>query len=107
MERILHSSQSPNFSDFVYDTIVATSAATPTINGTQYSLVAGMTIEVKVNSVETGFPTIFLGGYRTANMFPVYFGNPGTTDYLGNPIINSNAGGPYAQSGNTKYAYYK
>jgi hypothetical protein len=115
MQRILVPSTSADFNNYTYDTVVVTSACSVTLNGTTYIFPAGVTFEMNVQSVQVGNPAVLLSGYLTTYMFPVYLGNPWTTDYLGRPIINSANGGVWAISGNTsytavtgiQYAYYK
>lgn len=106
-QRILVASTSADFNNYVYDTVVVTSACTVTLNGTVYTFPAGVTFELDVKSVQVGNPAVLLSGYLITYDFPVYLGNSWSTDYLGRPIINSANGGVWAQSGNTQYAYYK
>ena len=107
-QRILHPSNSADFNNYFYDTVVAGSGTTYTVtfNGTQYTFPGGTTFELDVKSVEVGSPNVYLSGYLVTFDFPVYLGNSWSTDYLGRPIIQSSAS-VWAQSGNTQYAFYK
>ena len=114
-QRIVVPSTSADFNNYVYQEVIvggyapggANTGYTVTFNGVTMLLPNGTNFQMDVKSVELGNPNVFLGGYLVAFAFPVYLGNPGTTNYIGQPIINSNAGGIWAQSGNTQYAYYK
>lgn len=107
--RILISSLSANTNNYVYDTVIVngTGPYSVTFNSTPYSLSGPQTLNFKVSSVQTGNSNVLLGGYLIAYDFPMYLGNSWNTDYLGRPIIQSNNGGVFNQSGNTQYAYYK
>jgi len=114
-QRIVVPSTSADFNNYVYEQVIvggyapggSTTGYTVTFNGVTMLLSSGMNFDMDVQSVQVGNPNVFLAGYLTTYAFPNYLGNPGTTNYLGQPIINSNAGGVWAQSGNTQYAYYK
>lgn len=114
-QRVVVPSTSVDFNNYIYEEVIVGGYApgggntgyTVTFNGVTMLLGNGMNFNMDVKSVELGNPNVLLGGYSIAYNFPVYFGNSWGTDYLGNPIIQSNSGGVSAQSGNTKYAYYK
>jgi hypothetical protein len=114
-QRIVVPSTSADFNNYVYQEVIvggyapggSTTGYTVTFNGVTMLLSSGMNFEMDVKSVELGNPNVFLAGYLTTYAFPVYLGNSWSTDYQGRPIIQSNAGGVWAQSGNTQYAYYK
>jgi hypothetical protein len=107
--RILISSLSADTNNYIYDTVIVngTGPYSVTFNGVVYSLAGPQTLNINVNSVQSGNSNILLSGYLTTFEFPVYLGNSWSTDYRGNPIVQTDGGGVLAQSGNTQYAYYK
>lgn len=114
-QRIVVPSTSADFNNYVYEQVIVggygtggiSTGYTVTFNGVTMLLSSGMNFDMDIKSVEVGNPNVFLAGYLTSFAFPVYLGNSWSTDYQGRPIIQSNAGGVFAQSGNTQYAYYK
>lgn len=107
--RILISSLSANTNNYAYDTVIVngTGPYSVTFNGVTYSLAGPQTISMNVSSVQSGNSNVLLSGYLITFEYPKYLGNSWSTDYLGNPIIQSDAGGVWGQSGNTQYAFYK
>lgn len=122
-QRVVVPSTSADFNNYVYQQVIvggygpggANTGYTVTFNGVTMLLPNGATFDMDVKSVELGNPNVFLAGYLISFAFPVYLGNSWNTDYLGRPIIQSNAGGVWSMSGNTsftavtgtQYAYYK
>jgi hypothetical protein len=114
-QRVVVPSTSADFNNYIYEQIIVggygpggtNTGYTVTFNGVTMLLSSGMNFDMDVKSVEVGNPNVFLAGYLITFDFPVYLGNSWSTDYLGRPIIQSNTGGVFAQSGNTQYAYYK
>ena len=107
--RILISSLSANTNNYIYDSVIVngTGPYSVTFNGIPYTLAGPQTLNFNVSSVQSGNSNVLLSGYLIAFDFPVYLGNSWSRDYQGRPILQSNAGGVWAQSGNTQYAYYK
>jgi hypothetical protein len=109
-QRVVVPSTSADFNNYIYEQVVVggiNSGYTVTFNGVSMQLSSGLNFNMDVKSVEVGNSNVFLAGYLITYDFPVYLGNSWSTNYQGRPIIQSNTGGVFAQSGNTEYAYYK
>jgi hypothetical protein len=112
-QKVVVPSTSADFNNYTYKQVIVTGPGgigaefNVTFNGVAMSLTNGMVFDMDVFSVETGSEYVFLSGYLITYDFPVYLGNSWATDYQGMPIIQSNEGGVFAQSGNTQYAFYK
>lgn len=114
-QKVVVPSTSVDFNNYIYEQVIVggygpggvSTGYTVTFNGVTMLLPNGVTFDMDVKSVESGNPNVLLSGYLITFDFPVYLGNSWSTDYQGGPIIQSNAGGTFAQSGGTQYAYYK
>jgi hypothetical protein len=111
-QKVVVPSTSADFNNYTYKQVIVAGSGVGaefnvTFNGVSMTLFNGMVFDMDVFSVEVGSESVFLSGYLITYDFPVYLGNSWATDYQGMPIIQSNEGGVFAQSGDTQYAFYK
>ena len=70
LERTIHASADADFDNFAYTKVYASSAATPTINGTEVPMIAGGQINVLVQSISSTANVFVLGKRNLSN--PTY-----------------------------------
>ena len=61
LEQVIHPAADANFDEYVYVKVYASSAATPTINGTEVGLIAGVTLDILVKTISSTANTFVIG----------------------------------------------